>query len=1162
MSDNHTWQITPLQVLTSGTSACRRLDRSSWGHARTPDAGAILAAIAILLACLIPDALALADPVPGHLASMAAQLYQQTSGKLADPGLAPDRRAAAQRAADALKRLHVRTWAKARVELPGARREAEKVLNLDLSKAADRARMSRLLAMSPDAAREVLNDELGDKTKIDRALEALSRARMPPKEMRTTDTIDAGDGETVKLEWQPQSKRFLLRILSAGENGRDRSESTLIGDTTFHVDPKTGTINIGVKAAETPVRILTAADFARVRQSIFGEWLTADGDRWTFAAADGGKQRASAADRKADQLRTDIATAQTQLDALKKQKAFIWQNQETREIVQQKRFRRLKGDEWVYRGEGFSPADQAAIAKLEKTLRNLREERSHGPARPADRYDPVGLHAASAKGAHPITVTVTQKDGHTYRWDAAAFDGTRIRGRKIMRQVWEFKPGLPDWVKRQAIASWSPPNWFSLTVTLDPVTGEPGLSGEYWSMWVTYTDSGMMGGGTIERIDRPNARKLELRRDIPVRRFSIGKISIEDKDQINRETDAARHLLTAQNLLKSDLKLLAEQQAAFEKQEKKYWQTYRDQQARLRPLRQVYEAAILPLMKAEKARAAARQGEAGADRQSIRKRIDQIDRHVALLPSTFTGPNAARYTAERRKALLAERAELEAKLGAVSAQTPPQTEQQLRDASQSAKELHEKWQAAKRDSHRIMARAGRDLDSAGKLRDDDEKNVARDEAALDKATQEWNSSQRDKSVRLAQISSDDFRARFLSDRPDFAALNGLINELRAALGATEAAHDAARRRMLSQADVVEEASNELLHSAYKSLAGQAALELADEAKNLFEAGEEGGPYAVLAQAFTDTAWNSFSPPNYYDTQPQGLKATDTSTVWNAAMGAGQSAAGHGAKIAGTQGLAPLAGKLAELVPGVPRFLNSHPLPGETAIREAGQSVRQVLTTPRHPPAAFREAVQGLRETLAERLAGLSLVTTALDRPALKAAARGFAKTMGSQLAKGLLKGAATAVAKDVAKREIAQMVEGPALSRYIAEQMYLSNTVRVMFNTSSMADDLRQALATAEETRNNLLKQYDSASGAYVEKNRQFLAQAGYSFYLYPNDDGTRTDKTGVSGQLKARVFLQGIELKQEPSPHDIKFVIRPEDVAKFNTPDLPEKLAMTIKLQ
>ena len=644
--------------------------------------------------------------------------------------------------------------------------------------------------------------------------------------------------------------------------------------------------------------------------------------------------------------------------------------------------------------------------------------------------------------------------------------------------------------------------------------------------------------------------------------FRIGKICIEDKDQINRETDAARHLVAAQNRLKSDLKLLTEQQAAFEMQEKKYWHTYRDQQARLRLHRQAYEAAMLPVMKAEKARAAAKQGRAGADNQKIRKRIDQIDRHVALLPSTFTGPNAAQDAAERRKALLAERADLEEKLGAVSASAQPRTEQQLRDGSQSTKALYDKLQDVKRASDRIMARAGRDLDSAAKNRNDDEKNVTQDEAALDKATQEWNSSQQDRSIRLAQISSDDFRARLLSGRPDFAGLNGLINELRAALGATEAAHDEARRRMLSQADAVEEASNELLHSAYKSLAGQAALELADEAKNLFEAGEEGGPYAVLAQAFTDTAWNSFSPPNYYDAQPQGLKTADTSTAWNAAKGTGQSAAGHGAKIAGAQGLAPLAEKLAELIPSVPRFLNSHPVPGEEAVRETGQSVRQVLTTPRHPPAAFREAVQGLRETLAERMAGLGRVTTALDRPALKAAARGFARTMGSQLAKGLLKGAATAVAKDVAKREIAQMVEGPALSRYIAEQVYLSNTVRVMFNASSMADDLRQTLATAEETRDNLLKQYDSATGAYVEKNRQFLAQAGYSFYLYPNDDGTRTDKTGVSGQLKARVFLQGIELKQEPSPHDIKFVIRPEDVAKFNTPDLPEKLAMTIKLQ
>ena len=616
--------------------------------------------------------------------------------------------------------------------------------------------------------------------------------------------------------------------------------------------------------------------------------------------------------------------------------------------------------------------------------------------------------------------------------------------------------------------------------------------------------------------------------------FRIGKVTVEDRDRNYRWTDAGRNLVNARNGLHDALKDLKGTRADFKEQELKYWQTYEDLQVRLRPLRRAYEAAIAPAVNVEKARVAGMNGRAEIERQKIGKRIDQIDRHLPLLDSTFTGPNAAQYAAERRKALLRERAELQAKLGAISGQTKAKTGPQLRADSPDAKQLYETWQSEKRLSDIRMAQVGRDLDVAARHRDQDENAVTKAEVALGKATEAWSTAQRGQTVRLEQISSDDFRAKFISGLPDIGKLNRLIDHARFNLRIAESAHAVRRRDLVKWGDVLTRDSESLARSGYESAVAQASVEAAEQIKSFV--GKLEDPPAAFADAAVNIFWNIATPPTIYDAETGPLP--------------------HSRK------------DIAAFATGEAEGM------GKTAINKTRSSVRATIAHTREVTIPQLLAEQTARIEAGD-FSGLSTVEDALSRQqaqleriqkdfaakVLKKGAGTFVKKMGGEVLGNLGK----SIIKAEIKKGIAEFVEGPALYKYAEDQMELMLAGRRLAMARTVADQLRGQLAQLQKQRAALLDKYaryDASTGSLVEKNRQFLAQADYAFYLYPKDDDKSSGKDSASGQLKARVFLQGIELKQEPSPRGLKFTIRSEDEAKFNTPTLPEKLAMTIKLQ
>ena len=456
-----------------------------------------------LLFCAFASSAAFAESIPAHLASMAATLYRDAAKTLDDSNLPPAQKVAAARTIEALKRARIGSWARRKVTLPDAGTKLAKALDLDLSKPADLEEMSKLLAMNEDAARKVLNARFPDGTMLNEVLNALSAARKPGDGMATSHVIQFGHGESLELDWQPESGKFLIRSRDDGKHAGKPYEGVLIGDAMLSPDPETGGLDVGVKPAQQPLRILSEQDLVRIRKSIFGDWTTKEGEHWIFAPANGNANAGDIRRERAD-IERDIKKAEDEIRAIKSAKAYLWVDEKAGRTIRQKRFRRLD-DPWVYKGEkNVDPDAEKKIAKLNDELSTLKTELSGAALPPVQQHDPVEFEAAQRDGAQPISATVKRPNGYSYTWDEASFDGRRVRGRRTYRDERDINQNIPLAIRNQLAASWAPPGWFAFEAHIDLATGKIGLAGQRWALHVTYTMGDIYGGGPeVESIHTP-----------------------------------------------------------------------------------------------------------------------------------------------------------------------------------------------------------------------------------------------------------------------------------------------------------------------------------------------------------------------------------------------------------------------------------------------------------------------------------------------------------------------------------------------------------------------------------------------------------------------------------------------------------------------------------
>jgi len=479
-------------------------------------------AVAAMLFCFLWPVSLSAQAVPQHLASMAAQVHGGAVAALDGLAVDAERARVLEEVRQALHRAGVRHWARTPVTLPdGAARLAD-MLRLDLNAAEDRQALEALLDAGDDgtlrermrtllarqgeeAGDEAVNDRVGDLA--DRLLDL--RAQMP-----TTHSIALDRNRAVNLEWRPEAGRFLLQVTGEGDDESDRFAAAMLGDIAYRTDPETGALRLDVQPHDSPPTLLTAADLERLRESIFGDWLTAGGRVFRIAPGDAGDTGSvgAAAERQARVQGLDqrISSLRDRLTALQQGKEHVWENPETGQVVRQQRFRRLD-DPFVYQGQQHRREDAPArLEEMERQLDALQTERQAVGGADAGGHDPVGFAEQSrAPASRAVTVTEIDPDGHAYPFDKAWFDGRRLVAERIMTVPEEYNPALPGSVAAELIRAWHPKRWLELEASLDPVSGELSLQGLRWALRVRYTS---FIGGTVESVGSPYGRPLSLKR--------------------------------------------------------------------------------------------------------------------------------------------------------------------------------------------------------------------------------------------------------------------------------------------------------------------------------------------------------------------------------------------------------------------------------------------------------------------------------------------------------------------------------------------------------------------------------------------------------------------------------------------------------------------------
>jgi len=211
------------------------------------------------------------------------------------------------------------------------------------------------------------------------------------------------------------------------------------------------------------------------------------------------------ADQPSERPEDRIAKLKRQIEKVRTEKVHRWRNRVTGEVVLQEpdKFKKLK--------EPFEhdPGGKMEIARLEAKIKEIGA--SYKPP-PVVANDPVGMDKMRASGkAQSLTIQVTDKDGYSWTYDTALMLNGRITASRTLRNV-KDSPKMPPYMMRQAIASFSPPEWIELEVKLDVATRQVHMTGQRWRMHYDHQGNSLTGGGkrTVTGIHTPWPRDLRL----------------------------------------------------------------------------------------------------------------------------------------------------------------------------------------------------------------------------------------------------------------------------------------------------------------------------------------------------------------------------------------------------------------------------------------------------------------------------------------------------------------------------------------------------------------------------------------------------------------------------------------------------------------------------
>ncbi len=435
-----------------------------------------------------------ADAIPSHLASMAAQLYKGVEQKLKGKNLSAEQQKALAESAKILRSIGVHRWSVKPPKIIGGIKEIAEILKLDPRQDKHIERLNDFINQRAKTGTENALRQFAKKTKqefsdddrnalvadIDKAIGTAM------EKLEKNYVTEPEDGRSIQIKWNPDSGKFHIKVIDDGSGNGEQFATALAGDIKSIINKNAEGMSIRVSPSKNPVNVLVAADIKNLEKNLIGKWKAKDGTVFEFSEGNKLKGEINPSREFFDQ---QIEKAKERIKAVKKAKIFEWQNSETKEVIQQKKFRRLK-EPFNYLGEkyAFENAEEE-IAKHKKQIDMLMIERNRVNLLPKDKHDPTGFKDVASSGGHPITITVTLTNGHIYTYDDAVFDGRRICAKRTCRVVPDLpNQKLPDIIKRQLVnGDWYPPGWLELDASIDAETGELILDGLQWSMRVTYS---------------------------------------------------------------------------------------------------------------------------------------------------------------------------------------------------------------------------------------------------------------------------------------------------------------------------------------------------------------------------------------------------------------------------------------------------------------------------------------------------------------------------------------------------------------------------------------------------------------------------------------------------------------------------------------------------
>ncbi len=474
-----------------------------------------LAAVLVLFLCTGTGA-AKAEGIPQHLASMAKALYGGVKGELNEATGDPQQDAIRRRARQILKDAGVRYWAQGQVRQEGAAAAVAKALEMDISKPDQWAILRSVLGESDrdkqiDTLRRWARDA-GKPTKgpaFDKVVAKFDEARAgAAKDMARQHTMEVGDNkDRLDLDWDPVNNRFEIRIKAreTREGAGDSFDLQLNGDVTSAPAIESDDTTLAVRPSDSAISVLTDEELRQLKGAIFGKWRAGNGDIWEISSSSGGPQPQEPAERPAERPEDRIAELERQIKRIRSDKVYKWKNPETGDVVVQDKFKRLK-EPFEFLGQDFRRADgKEEIARLRK---RIAEVRAASKLLPVDANDPVRMKEMRAGGeTQSLRIRVTDTDGYSWTYDSAIYSADRITAKRTLRNM-NDAPNVPRDVMRQAIASWSPPEWVELEVRVEGKSRQVYMTGLRWRMHVTYSGDDHQ----ISSIHTPYSRNLRLER--------------------------------------------------------------------------------------------------------------------------------------------------------------------------------------------------------------------------------------------------------------------------------------------------------------------------------------------------------------------------------------------------------------------------------------------------------------------------------------------------------------------------------------------------------------------------------------------------------------------------------------------------------------------------